>query len=312
MRTRQIQRSRRRDTKSPTLRFIVISIAVIPLCSVLVLGFSVVPHHISPEDRIRGCQQATHLARTSFPTFNGATALVDEDIIECDSLLVTATSQPSVLRCRRARVQPDDWKRLVPKPWENSRGTDVSVKWTSDESCSSVVERMLQHTVSRHNTKMQTDLAASMHVFQDFCQDHFSECELSHYSARLVASRGMAGTKCPQWHVDHVPCRWIQSLAGPGCQWIANDDAIQWDKINALNDEDNDAMIDDQDRNSLLVDADRAVVGQATEGVAVILLGNQWKNRSVHPAVHKSPDGFLPWQGRVLLTMDVHLQRQKD
>eukprot|EP00592_Proboscia_alata_P024121 CAMPEP_0194449992 /NCGR_PEP_ID=MMETSP0176-20130528/130465_1 /TAXON_ID=216777 /ORGANISM="Proboscia alata, Strain PI-D3" /LENGTH=378 /DNA_ID=CAMNT_0039277205 /DNA_START=142 /DNA_END=1278 /DNA_ORIENTATION=- len=38
--------------------------------------------------------------------------------------------------------------------------------------------------------------------------------------ARIVASRGSRGTKCPRWHVDHVPLRLICALKGPGVVYL--------------------------------------------------------------------------------------------
>lgn len=230
------------------------------------------------------------------------------------------TRPASILLCHNnTRARPDVWKSLVPRLWEHPRGVDVTVHWelgnpTTNESCTDVAEQMLQRISDwsqNHKgwplqtpTQQREDLASSMRAFQEFGRTQLPW--VSSYSARLVASRSVAGTKCPQWHVDHVPCRWIQTLVGPGCQWIENDsDAIRWDRINSLDEEDDIDNVDD--RNRLLIDKERATIGQADEGEGVILLGNQWIDSSVRPAVHKSPNGLLPWQGRVLLTMDVHL-----
>lgn len=37
---------------------------------------------------------------------------------------------------------------------------------------------------------------------------------------RLVATRGHSGAKCPQFHIDNVPCRWIQTMVGPGVELV--------------------------------------------------------------------------------------------
>lgn len=202
------------------------------------------------------------------------------------------------------------WKKLVPRLYENPRGIDETVDWTASERPYDVAGRWMQQA-GLSEIVLQRNLETSMKAFQDFCEKNLSSSsgKKQSYSARIVASRGAPGTKCPIWHLDHVPVRWIQALAGPGCQWIRNNEAIQWDRINNLDDN-----LTGKERNKLLIDADTAVVEQAAEGKAVLLLGNKWKDHcncpsalGLRPAVHKSPDDILPWQGRVLLTMDVHL-----
>lgn len=34
----------------------------------------------------------------------------------------------------------------------------------------------------------------------------------------------LRGPMCPRFHVDHVPCRMLTTLCGPGTEWIASDD----------------------------------------------------------------------------------------
>jgi len=241
---------------------------------------------------------------------------------------VKPSSLPSVLRpSTMTRAHTEQWQQaLVPRPWENPRGADVTVQWdaaAADDEYATVAQQLLRDARKNDDPILQSDLTASLQAFTAFCREHSdvlssSSSTLSsplRLKARLVATRGSPLTKCPQWHLDHVPVRWIQALTGPGCLWIANpDEAVCWDRINALNDNDNDDDDDDivlddtsNDRNQLLVDATRAVVEQAAPGEAVLLLGQEWPDPSVRPAVHKSPEIQRPWQGRVLLTMDVVL-----
>ena len=145
------------------------------------------------------------------------------------------------------------------------------------------------------------------------------------FKARIVATRGAGGTKCPQWHIDHVPLRWIESLVGRGCEVVLNSgtddsssqDGINWSAINGL---DNDDVADVvEDRNKKLVDSKIADIYCAQQGEVMLLVGNRWDEfakvkseskdnaRSTHPAVHKSPSPIPFWEGRVLLTQDVVL-----
>jgi Protein of unknown function (DUF1826) len=136
-----------------------------------------------------------------------------------------------------------------------------------------------------------------------------------------VSSRGEAGTRCPTWHTDHVPVRWIQALVGPGCMWIDDESgvegAVNWQNMNNLDNDDDDTVITSQqdDRNSLLIDKGRARIRQAKTGEGVLLFGSTWpagtsSSSRRRPAVHKSPDNISTFEGRVVLTMDVHLLEQ--
>jgi len=274
-------------------------------------------------------------------TTKAAAAATDED-----SLQWHPQYQPSVLKGSSPMAHTEAWQEaLVPRPWEmnnpHARGgrrvVDVSTQWDSQrEGTFTVAARLLQQALPAGRgtdeataVLLHTDLAASLQAFVDFLERHLPPPQHHNaeddgnlrLSARLVATRGTAGTKCPQWHVDHVPVRWIQSLAGPGCLWVqdnGDDDdksAICWDRINALDDDDDDGVLDPKNaaadnRNALLIDARRSVVRQAKPGEAVLLLGSEWNGEHAatmvrRPAVHKSPEIRWPWQGRVLLTMDV-------
>jgi hypothetical protein len=184
-------------------------------------------------------------------------------------------------------------------------------------------QRQLPTTnTNRQDTEedMQQALTESMQLFQDFCQAHVKDA--SHFQVRVTSSRGSTGTKCPVWHMDHVPVRWIQALVGPGCMWVEPEDTVaiveQWNN-NEVDDDDGDD--DDgfmaqsaKERNHQLI-GPTATVHQAAQGEAVMLIGNRWSELalqsqsdggvSLTAAIHKSPDQLLPWQGRVLLTMDV-------
>jgi hypothetical protein len=129
------------------------------------------------------------------------------------------------------------------------------------------------------------------------------------FQARIVASLGRKGTKCPTFHIDHVPVRFLQAFYGPSVEYIANaPESVRWDHVNNLDD------TSSVDRNRRIVrDDNMAMVQQPSAGQAILLLGNRWNEFLAssslgpieYPAVHKSPDIVWPWQGRVLLTLDV-------
>ena len=161
-------------------------------------------------------------------------------------------------------------------------------------------------TSSKAST-LTKSLSGSLEAFRTYCQTNLLQCDT--FKARIVATRGPSGTKCPQWHVDHVPVRWIQSWVGPGCDLVVGNGGINWSMINGL--EENDNLLAVEDRNRVLVDDKVAKIYSAKEQEPILLVGNRWNEFSFKsktpqdPVVHKSPSSIPFWQGRVLLTQDV-------
>ncbi|KAL3923635.1 MAG: hypothetical protein SGILL_001546 [Bacillariaceae sp.] len=140
------------------------------------------------------------------------------------------------------------------------------------------------------------------------------------FKCRLVATTGTSGAKCPQFHIDHVPVRWIQSFVGPGVELVVGNKGVRWGAFSHMDDDDGDEDEDEdvfwtpQQRNEQLVDGKAANIYSAQPGEAVLMLGSEWNQISaqassatssaVDPVVHKSPE--LPEsQSRVLLTQDI-------
>ena len=180
-----------------------------------------------------------------------------------------------------------------------------------------------------HREAMIQNIASAMKQFSTFCNDHHTHTNNDSrrsvsFTMRLLCTYGgssRAGTKCPIWHIDHVPCRYIQTFYGPTCMLINNnrDNHIVYRRITQDHDSDDDEeFVSVEDRNEVLLrgmDATRSV-GQAVVGEGIILLGNAWSqwatgsgvadDANVNAAVHKSPPMTTPNQGRILLTINVH------
>ena len=143
--------------------------------------------------------------------------------------------------------------------------------------------------------------------------------------ARVVATIGPAGAKCPRWHADHVPVRLIMSVVGPGCEYIFESrdlrpNVVDRDALNTLEEEDNAKANDVIVPPASLAEAERRldttdVVRRARDGEAVLLVGRAWEDgadngdprgegESVRAAVHRSPR-LAPGQERILLTVDI-------
>jgi hypothetical protein len=217
----------------------------------------------------------------------------------------------------------------------SGNGVDVTVNWNgSNDNPRHVAQHVLSQIItkkaaattrSQEMKVMEDYLTTCLSEFQSFCEEHLllssGVKNNNYYQIRLVATRGAAATKCPQWHLDHVPLRWIQSLVGPGCEYVDGNEGIHWNRINGGrleggDDDDDDAVVTASvnDRNAQLVDTKTATIRRADTGEALILIGNQFSDYAkdkhgagrevLSPVVHKSPT--IPmWQGRVLLTQNI-------
>lgn len=243
------------------------------------------------------------------------------------------------------------WRQLCPPIWSPEDTKDATLIWSCCDDTKQVAAELLRRLIdpksSRTTTmtcdpRMEDNVAQSLEQFRDFCTNHLKSTtsggSSSHddddddgqqhhaggytFKARIVATRGPTGTKCPQWHVDHVPVRWIQSLVGPGCEMVVGNntkESIRWNLVNGLNknnNDDEDFILEEsvEDRNQALVRNEVAQIYAAREQEAVLLIGNRWVDyakdasrvSNIRPVVHKSPT--LPWGcERVLLTQDIIL-----
>jgi hypothetical protein len=237
----------------------------------------------------------------------------------------TASTNPSVIH-PHVVADTELWAELCPNLWDDSRGLDVRIDWHrpstpskvsafANDVATTILEQITATTGLNREDKMQATLVQSLEAFMQFCEEHLDAIE--GYHARIIASRGSSATKCPAWHQDHVPVRWIQSLYGPGCQWV--DTIENWSTA----DESEDDEGEDSSLHESLTDLNQRRVNhsmkvrQASPGKAVILIGKGWREfakgqetRDLPAVVHKSPPGMRPWQGRVLLTIDVTLKNE--
>lgn len=202
-----------------------------------------------------------------------------------DNVQIYDSSHHNTEETRRA------WQSLVPLiPGE--RGCDVTVKWRTPEQGSKL---MLHHLFPQQNPQQQSSLQQQLQesfvTFQSLLPSY------KEFKARVVATRGPSGTKCPRFHLDHVPMRWVQALVGPGCDYVVGSDGISWEAINGMEE------ISTTRANFEIVNHVVADVRHTKEGQGVVLLGAENRDGKF-PAVHKSPT-LGPFQGRVLLTLDV-------
>lgn len=240
-------------------------------------------------------------------------------------------------------VQPiyeDLWEELCPpstldlyskETQDSTSPTELQVSgtWTPDESPNEVAENLLGQCGSTLMTDQSIGLLAaslseSLQAYRDFCQKHVIPARKQqvqedgccvHFKYRLIATRGESGTKCPLYHFDHVPVRWIQTFVGPGVDMVVGNDGVRWEAFQSYerDEDDHELSLTDEERNDFRVDASVANVYSAPPGEAVLMIGNEFNGNQqdisalssrVRPVVHKSPQ--MP-QGRprVRFTQDI-------
>lgn len=209
------------------------------------------------------------------------------------------------------------WGVLVPEIWEETHYIDVTVHWSVDEGCLAAAEKCVdaveQQLTSRKRQHFSRNvikecIASSMESFVTFCSLHLRP---NAFKARLVCGRSATSARCPRWHVDQVPLRYIQSFIGPGCQYVECAGLLE--SLALLpSEQELEGGMGDFDTSSSLHDYVNRIaqrhpesVHLVPEGDAAILIGNEWPDHTLKPCVHKSPSGLMPWDGRVLFTIDV-------
>lgn len=228
-----------------------------------------------------------------------------------------ASMVPSVTRSHLPCSVKAAWEQIVPElnllKYTAQNGCDVSVEWIPGDDLMAVSASLVNRTnATAHLVALIDHLAACMEEFETFCSH---ELLLSTaFRARIVATRG--ATKCPRWHFDHVPVRWIQSLVGPGCEYLDDYDGFDsWKELKEhLNGDEEDSR---KNWSIAHPEQKRVLIRQAEEQEVALLAGNRWNEFAqsprlfVAPVLHKSPE--IPfWKGRVLLTFDVVVPHHND
>jgi len=252
-------------------------------------------------------------------TFRRFASWFSNDISKHESAVVSRTEtaiQSSITRPVALRSPSRQWGQLTPNLWQ--RGVDVRLTWVpSKTSSEEVAFKLLEMTEEQggnisEKLELEKDLTSWINSFTKYCTNSLVPSHWDALTLRIVSSRGPLSTKCPRWHLDQVPFRWIHSLVGPGCQWV---DPISSEVLlnSLLSKTQDEEVFEDESAeqaNTRRVNPITTQIKQANPGEAVVLVGKGWKDDATEktelaPVIHKSPDGIKPWQGRVLLTMDI-------
>ena len=238
------------------------------------------------------------------------------------------------------------WKKLVPSPFEkgssnafSQQGVDVTsifedprmgaeelMRQCGFSPTSSSPEPLSSAQYDETRQHLEDCLAIFQQTVSDSLSPSLSSTIIPTFKARIVSSRGQAGTKCPRWHLDHVPLRLILSLEGPGVCYIQQ--TTSPNECDCCEDKENENVVVNNSQEINTIQANKVIRDQysndkeikAKAGEVVLLLGKTWENTikkqredgmkqipPIEAAIHKSPT-LLPLQGRVLLTVDVVLE----
>jgi len=156
-------------------------------------------------------------------------------------------------------------------------------------------------------------LLRSMETFANYCATHLQQDRIAGYKLKISNLRGSRfATPCPAFHVDDVPCRYVETLYGPGTV-VLDPSRNDYDSttLQSLVTGDPPNEIDENDDWKEHLVAKECTPDQASFGKPTLLIGHRWKDfasadhhhRSV--VLHRSPRGLHPNQGRILLVLDV-------
>jgi Protein of unknown function (DUF1826) len=192
--------------------------------------------------------------------------------------------RPSIEQSR----QPNPFEVLIPFM---GKGCDVTVEWEDPHTgATKLADKCFNGKETDHVIAI---LEEALGGFRNLTIQE--GVPATSFKARIVATRGPIGTKCPRWHYDHVVMRHIQALVGPGCDYVISDTGVDRSVVNQA-DQCETALI-----NTDIVDDAIADVLHGREGEAIVLKGLAGCDR---PAIHKSPE-LQWWQGRLLMTLDI-------
>jgi hypothetical protein len=195
-------------------------------------------------------------------------------------------------------------------PQTPSKNVDVTVAWEkSREGAEQLVEKLEESTSFSPPERLHAthELQSRLQLFKSVYEqnNNVKNSETSpKYRARIVATQGPSGTKCPRYHTDWVPLRLICALKGPGVVFVNDDhvDNLEWRSVINKSDEVDSLLFNREVEKHI---PENAVV-HAKSGDSVLLVGNAWADKisGLLSAVHRSP--YLDKdEGRVLLTVDV-------
>lgn len=172
------------------------------------------------------------------------------------------------------------WRRRLPPQLEDF--AELVVSLGQDLADQRVID------VDEQQIPVLSDLlreAADLHGYEAFVADvvWLVAAYTCLVGARRVGLRlrVLTGPMCPRFHVDNVPLRLLTTYAGPGSEWLREQESPRGELHTAETPVDN--------------------IQQLRVGEVAVLKGEKWQGNEGAGLVHRSPSGQ---QGRLLLSLD--------
>ncbi|OUM31786.1 hypothetical protein B8W72_14855 [Pseudomonas putida] len=172
------------------------------------------------------------------------------------------------------------WRRRLPPQLEDF--AELVVSLGQDLADQRVID------VDEQQMPVLSDLlreAADLHGYEAFVADvvWLVAAYTCLVGARRVGLRlrVLTGPMCPRFHVDNVPLRLLTTYAGPGSEWLREQESPRGELHTAETPVDN--------------------IQQLRVGEVAVLKGEKWQGNEGAGLVHRSPSGQ---QGRLLLSLD--------
>ena len=229
----------------------------------------------------------------------------------------------------------DAWSDLSSIVWKSQRTKEIVLEWDEaigqEERLVEIAKLAVDETEvwfkdgASDNSRMlrMLNLCSSMRCYVKHCRKHLTN--IRSYKLKLSAMHGSNATRCPLWHADNVPLRWIQSYTGPGCMYM-DEEAHKNNngKVNPFlqrvreSDYDEEARRLGPDWKKKLVELSGVPTLGSPTGEPALLVGRMWSTWSIEKeqqdtplqgpmagVLHRSPHNVPVDQERILLNLDV-------
>ncbi|CAB9498068.1 unknown protein [Seminavis robusta] len=227
--------------------------------------------------------------------------------------LLFPPQEPSVIFLENLPPHFDVWSKISPKVQSSRYGGEVRVEWQVNNG-EEGQEKAIESVLKQASGSLLSEVQRRLFVFRHSAMTTLKG--IKGYKVKLAVYWGGSGTRCPAWHQDYVPVRWIQSFFGPGTEFVLPDGNNPYlerianpDKVREI------ALGNDRsDWKERLMEQSGVKTHHVPGGKPVLLVGQSW-NQCAKPrtegsnkraaVTHRSPHGLAAGEGRVLLNIDV-------
>ena len=226
-----------------------------------------------------------------------------------DPQLCQCTASVTIPSQQEYRYHPNAWSSLSSKVMTaNKRLPEVILQWKecigNEEEIFVVARRAVEltkHWFVDDDDKDDDDdgddeessvtspmfrilnLVSSMTSFVKYCRSNLDTAgnhnKIVSYKLKLDVMYGTTATRCPLWHADNVPIRWIQTYTGPGCQYLWEDPTKKpnpfLERVRMTDNEREGSLYGPQWKETL-VQMSSVPISQSPTGAPIMFIGRKW------------------------------------